>query len=127
MKTARPTYTALFGRIALILGGVLAPVMAPAHDGSHVTRIVSDVEAVAIAGTRMTLSLAVSNYSEEDVVLQSVTAQDADATAIAPVLIAPGAQQDVEVTLFFQTAIPGIFTAVLDFGADGQGPVLVMN
>ncbi len=32
----------------------------------------------------------------------------------------------LDVELLFQTQIPGVFTAHLDFGADGQGPVLVM-
>lgn len=111
----------------MIFGVTMTPVMVPAHDGHHVTRIVSDVEAIAVAGSRMTLTLAVSNYSEAEVVLQAISVPNAESTSIAPVLIAPGAQQDVDVTLFFETPIPGIFTAVLDFGSDGQGPVLVMN
>lgn len=127
MKTRRTTFAALIGCLALVSGGLFMPFTATAHDGAHVTRIVSDVQDMAVEGQRMTLSLAVSNFSETAVVLQSVTAPSADVTAIPPVLIRPGTQQDVKVTLFFQKAIPGIFTAILDFGEDGQGPVLVMN
>lgn len=127
MKIATSIHPALFRRIAAILGITLVPEIATAHDGHHMTRIVSDVEAIAVAGSRMTLTLAVSNYSEGEVVLQAISVPNAESMSIAPVLIAPGGQQDVDVTLFFETPIPGIFTAVLDFGSDGQGPVLVMN
>lgn len=127
MKNAIQIHLARLGRFALISGLTFSPAIAAAHDGAHVSRIVSDVESIAVAGSRMTLSLAVSNYSDQEVVLHAVTAQKAEVTDIAPVMIAPGAQQDIEVTLYFHAPIPGIFTAVLDFGADGQGPVLVMN
>lgn len=127
MKNSIQIHLARLGRIALIFGLTFSPAIAAAHDGAHVSRIVSDVENIAVAGNRMMISLAVFNYSEQEVVLKAVTAQKAEVTDIAPVMIAPGAQQDIEVTFFFQTTVPGIFTAVLDFGADGQGPVLVMN
>jgi|GEM_PF-6065668 len=100
---------------------------AAAHEGSHVTLIVSDDSQLQVIGTEMSLFLTVTNFSETDVVLHSVSATEAEATAIAPVLIEQGAAQLVEVTFVFSSSIPSIFTAVLDFGVNGQGPVLVMK
>lgn len=90
------------------------------------THILTDVVEIDVAAQRVTLSLAISNHSEEDFVLQKIQATGARVDAIVPLKIQPGAQQGVEVTLIFETPVPGIFTALLDFGANGQGPVLVI-
>ena len=131
MKKVQTTLSAFLRRITVIFGVILgialSPIQAIAHEGAHLTRIISDVQRVDVAGNRMTLSIAVANYSENDVILLSAFAQDAEASAIAPVVISSGDKQDIEVTLFFENTIPAIFTVLLDFGEDGQGPVLVIN
>lgn len=128
-RLINPRWLALGLSVALsmIVGGLAAPRVAEAHDGSHVSRIVSDVQGISVEGAQMGFHLIISNLSEHTVTLESISARDAEAAPIAPVLIGPGDQQVLDISLSFQEAVPGIFTAVLDFGAAGQGPVLVMH
>ncbi|MFY0596417.1 MAG: hypothetical protein JXQ85_08305 [Cognatishimia sp.] len=127
MKTVFHTTLGLMASAFVTLAVAFWATGPAAHEGSHVSRIVSDVSQLKVIGSEMLLSLTVTNFSETDVVLQSVWATGAEATAIAPVSIEQGAAQLVEVTFVFSSSIPSIFTAVLDFGVNGQGPVLVMK
>lgn len=116
-----------FKPLAILMAMTAAPIAGVAHDGAHLTRIVSDVTDVSTIGTQMALELTVSNFSHELVTLQSISTQNADVAAVAPTEIAPGEQAEVQTIMVFSQPIPGIFTAVLDFGEAGQGPVLVIH
>jgi len=41
-------------------------------------------------------------------------------------IVPAGGLEEQKLTLRFDDTVPGIFTMLLDFGADGQGPVTIM-
>lgn len=123
-----PSYRHRLSALLLhVVGASFAPTGAAAHDGHHLSHILADVAAVEAHGKIVGLELVLANQSQHRVTLKDILAPAAETAPMAPLHIAPGEAQRVEVTLFFESNVPGIFTAVLDFGAAGQGPVLITN
>ena len=102
------------------------PSVALAHDDHGAADIIADAEVESFDGTDLTLKLSIYNRSAHAVTLFAVSAPGAFGTEALFVTIDSSTQAEALATVRFEGAVPGIFTAVLDFGEDGQGPVLVM-
>lgn len=125
MKTADPTYPRLSRRLFLA-AAVSLPSLALAHEDHSPADIIADAEVESFDGTSLILSVSIFNLAPHAVTLFSIAAPGAAATEAIFLTIEGGGQAKTRVSLSFEGYVPGIFTAVLDFGEDGQGPVLVM-
>ncbi|MGR3813370.1 MAG: hypothetical protein ACU0AU_04695 [Cognatishimia activa] len=125
MKTVDPTYPRLTRRSFCAMALAL-PSLAFAHDDHGTADIIADAAVVSFDGTDLTLKLSIYNRSAHAVTLFAVSAPGAMGAEALFVTIDSSTQAEARATLRFEGAVPGIFTAVLDFGEDGQGPVLVM-
>jgi hypothetical protein len=125
MKTVDPTYRRLTR--SLFLSAALAlPFAAHAHEDHGAAQIIADAQVISLDASVLTLKVSIYNRAPHVVTLFSVLAPGAAAAEALFVTIEGSGQAEVDVTLSFEGPIPGIFTAVLDFGEDGQGPVLVI-
>jgi len=95
------------------------------HDGHAAPQVLITVETVQSAGNVVDLALQVTNLGPA-VTLQGVLAQGARAADFAPVVLEFAGQRQVQGRLVFESPPPGIFSAWLDFGPAGQGPVIVV-
>ena len=125
MKTVDPTYPRLTRRSFCAMALAL-PSLAFAHDDHGAADIIADAEVENFDGSNLTLKLSIYNRSAHAVTLFAVAAPGALGTEALFVTIDCSTQAEARAILRFEGAVPGIFTAVLDFGEDGQGPVLVM-
>ena len=113
-------------RRALLAGLVAFPAMAIAHEDHGAADVIADAEVLAVTENLLTLRLAIFNRGPHALTVFSVIAPGATAVEALFVPIEGNGKAEVEVALSFDAPIPGILTAILDFGAEGQGPVLVM-
>ncbi|WP_294226922.1 hypothetical protein [uncultured Shimia sp.] len=76
---------------------------------------------------RLDLVLTFYNAGTDAMTLKALTTDVAQLSGLKlPFQIPAGGLEEQKLTLRFEDAVPGIFTMLLDFGADGQGPVTVM-
>ncbi|MEP2530820.1 hypothetical protein [Shimia sp.] len=113
-------------RRGLILGLLALPVTVQAHAGHGVAHVVSHAEAVRVRDNTVAILLTVFNAGTEPVTLEQVAADEASDVLVPGGKIASGALVEFRVQLSFEHNVPNIFTVMLDFGQDGQGPVVVM-
>ena len=107
-------------------GLVAVPSLGLAHEGHGAADIIADVTVIGRTEKDLDLRIVLSNRATHEITLMSIYAPGADTLDAIFQRIEPKSQASLELTLSFQNEIHGIFTAVLDFGEDGQGPVLVM-
>lgn len=82
---------------------------------------------VRVNGRVISLRIALLNLGSTPVQLLGVGAENAaDVVMPEPVVIDVYDEAVALVDLHFAQDIPGVFTAYLDFGEHGRGPVLVM-
>lgn len=125
MKTVDPTYPRLTRR--LFLGAALSlPTWALAHEDHGAADIIADAQVESFDGSALTLKLSIYNRSAHAVTLFSLIAPGAATVEALFLTIESSSFAETTATLRFEGEVPGIFTAILDFGEDGQGPVLVM-
>lgn len=123
MTDSKSTFT----RRAFIAVALASPVAALAHEGHGANHVTATATVLRRKKTRLDLALTFFNKGSELVTLQAISVEGATLSKQKlPFEIAAGALEEQKLTLRFADAIPGIFTMVLDFGADGQGPVVVM-
>ena len=113
-------------RRSFCLGVARLPTPARAHDGHQRQLMDVDVLADAVPGQGVVLSFRMQNNGVFPMALEAIHAEigrvSGDGT---PRLIAPG--EVVRFTAWLDaTDLPGIFNLVLDFGADGAGPITVI-
>lgn len=113
-------------RRLFLAGLTVAPALVLAHEDHGSVDVIADADVLSVTGQTLTLALTMYNRGTHALTLFWLRAEGA---ATAEALFAPleaGGRTKIEITLHFDGPVPGIFTAVLDFGTDGQGPVLVM-
>lgn len=114
-------------RRAMLCGLLLAPTMGLAHSGHGAARISAEATVIRRKGNTVKLVLRILNTGSRPIKLFKVTAEGAAPVTLGtPLEIAGFGEGNLMLSLEFHTAIPGIFTAHLDFGDHGQGPVTVM-
>lgn len=114
-------------RRAFLAGLLATPLAAAAHDQTGTdSPFVTVVEARLLEGG-VEATLLVENHSEAELVLQEAAVSGADVNGVLTPFSIPG--QGIEALraqVVFDGDIPGLFTLMLDFGAHGSGPVLIM-
>ncbi|MDC0738815.1 hypothetical protein N6L24_11025 [Cognatishimia sp. SS12] len=99
---------------------------ARAHDGHGAAQVIADAGAVAQSARTLRFSVTLTNRGDTPLTLIDLHVAGAEVTLALPVSLPGAGQMTLPVSVTFTAPPPGIFTAVLDFGADGQGPLLVM-
>ena len=99
------------------------------HDGDHsgpqTAQVLIEVHKVTAKGRDVRVSLRLTSLNGT-VNLTSVAVKGATTSTFAPVAVPFAKDTFVTSILRFDTAPPAIFTAVLDFGVAGQGPVTIV-
>ena len=113
-------------RRGFIGAALAAPTLAFAHVGHGAADVVADAVVLDQTERQLRLKLVIYNLGEAALTLFGVIAPGAAPIEALFVSVPIAERTEVEVTLNFEAAVPGIFTAVLDFESEGQGPVLVM-
>lgn len=104
----------------------LFSLQARAHDGHQQISVVADAMNIQAVGQILQFDLSLTNFGQRNVAIVGISAPAAEASLFEPVDLGAAETQVIPVQLKFADELPGIFTAVLDFGESGQGPVLVM-
>ncbi len=114
-------------RRSVLAGLVAIPVAGMAHQGHGASRVRADATVLSTENNVVRLQLEMVNLGSSPLSLSVIRAEGAaDVVFEAPVEIKGFDTLSIVVELWFQTQILGVFTAYLDFGVHGQGPVLVM-
>ncbi|WP_415920986.1 hypothetical protein [Tateyamaria sp. SN6-1] len=124
MKNILTKGAALLGAGALSLWAGFAQ----AHDGPHSPRVLAKIGKATVIGTDVTLDLTVTGLDPvHGVAITRLSAQGAQAvTLMEPVPVGFAKDVVISTRLRFDAAVPGIFTLTIEFGADGQGGVVVI-
>ena len=123
MKTARVMPSILL--CAALAATAVAPIAAMAHEFHNLLRLDARIGSAAMGAEGALVELTLTNLRDTPVSLDAVYSDLGVVSARLPLDLAPG--QTINAELLVATAdLPGIFTLVLDFGQDGQGPVLVI-
>ena len=111
---------------AMILSAVLMlPFGAQAHEFHDLSRLDAVVTATPVDSEDAHLAMTLTNNRDTSVQLFAVYSDLGMIQANFPLEVAPG--DTIHADLLVATGtLPGIFTLILDFGENGQGPVLVI-
>ncbi|KAJ54267.1 hypothetical protein ACMU_18760 [Actibacterium mucosum KCTC 23349] len=97
-----------------------------AHDGHAVGTVEVEVMRAQAAGSQVDLILLLSNQGGTPVTLLALSTPGTATQVFGlPVSIPPSGVEVVTAELRFDGAVPGIFAVLLNFGADGVGPVTI--
>ena len=125
MKKAKRYLAFVARRIAMaILCAV--PTHGFAHEDHGVAQVAADAVVIETEDNRLDLAVQMYNLAPHDVTLFAVKAPGAQPVEALFTTVPAGASADALISLTFDFEIPAIFTAILDFGDDGQGPLLVL-
>lgn len=106
---------------------VAAPVIGLAHDGHGVSRVVVDAKVLKVRNGTIRLRFELLNLDSNPIDLVAVEAKGAGRVTLPSAMTVKGFDAgEVVIELRFPEGVPGVFTAILDFGIHGQGPVVVM-
>lgn len=113
---------------AILLSGSLALGASAgfAHDGHGVLPLTADAQDVSVVGQQVTMTVSLQAYEGHVPELLDVFAYDLESVRFQQIFGGDAAQGTYVVHLDFTAPVPGIFTAVLDFGEAGQAPLLVI-
>lgn len=111
-----------------VLAGLLSlPAAAYGHEGHAHSRISAEASVVKVENGEVTVRLGMLNTGSTPVSLRAIRAEGAEPLILEEAFIVDGfSEGSLIVRLRFGETVPGVFTAVLDFGKDGKGPVLIM-
>lgn len=116
-----------FTRRSILAALLAAPVGALAHSGHGMGHLTVTSTVTRRRKRRLDLVLTFYNAGTDAMTLKALTTDVAQLSGLKlPFQIPAGGLEEQKLTLRFDDAVPGIFTMLLDFGADGQGPVTVM-
>lgn len=116
-----------FTRRSLLAALLLAPLGALAHGGHGMSHLTVTSSVTRRKKHRLDLVLTFYNAGTEAMTLEGITVEGAELSGQSlPFIVPAGGLEEQKMTLRFGDTVPGIFTMLLDFGADGQGPVTVM-
>ncbi len=106
---------------------LLAPAGALAHAGHGMSHLTVTSTVTRRRKRRLDLVLTFYNAGTEPMTLNGISVDVAKLSGQKlPFTVPAGGLEEQKLILRFDDAVPGIFTMLLDFGADGQGPVTVM-
>ena len=116
--------------IALLVTGALSlwSGFAHAHDRPHAPAVFAEIDSATVEAHAVDIILSLTGLDTgHAVAVHAVSAEGASTARMTQPVPVPFAE-DVTLTarLHFVTAPPGIFTLTLDFGAAGQGGVIVI-
>ena len=97
-----------------------------AHEGHGLGSVIADAQDVSVVGTQVTLTVKLQGLEGHLPDLVDVFAHDLALASFQQLSIGARDQATYLMQLAFSTPVPGIFTAVLDFGEAGQAPLLVI-
>lgn len=112
-------------RRGVLLGLLALPAVGLAHEGHDASHITATADVLKIKGQKLHLVVTLFNAGTTAERLQAVSVAGATIASFESVDVPSGALIDVRVTVAFETAVPGIFTMILDFGDAGQGPIVI--
>lgn len=104
----------------------LIPLIVRAHEGHGQISVVADAINIKVTEHTLEFEIQLTNYGLIDVTLGNISVPDGKADQFPPETLSGGEAKVIPVRVIFDGPVPGIFTAILDFGEDGQGPLLVM-
>lgn len=104
----------------------LSPVIVRAHEGHGQISVVADAINIKVTEHALEFEIQLTNYGHNDVTLGNITVPDGKADQFSPETLSSGEAKVIPVRVIFDGPVPGIFTAILDFGEVGQGPLLVV-
>lgn len=102
------------------------PVTLKAHAGHGAALVHAKAFVLERSETGLRLRLEVESRAPHQLMLMAIASEDAVIAVFEPVEIPAAGTIAFEVRLSFATAVPGVFTLLLDFGEDGRGPLTVM-
>lgn len=97
-----------------------------AHEDHGAAQVAADATVIAQQDRTLQMILTMYNLSPHSVTLFAVGAPGAQPVEALFTTLPAREMTQTQIELTFEDDIPGLFTAVLDFGEDGQGPVLVL-
>ncbi len=116
-----------FTRRGFLTALMLAPAGALAHAGHGMSHLTVTSTITRRRKRRLDLVLTFYNAGTQPMTLAAISTDVANMTGQSlPFNVPAGGLVEQKLTLRFEEAVPGIFTLLLDFGEDGQGPVTVM-
>jgi hypothetical protein len=116
-----------FTRRSFLAAFLLAPAGALAHAGHGMSHLTVTSTVLRRKKRRLDLALTFYNAGTEAMTLEGISVDAATLSGEKlPFIVPAGGLEEQKLTLRFDDTVPGIFTMLLDFGADGQGPVTVM-
>ncbi|SMP25769.1 hypothetical protein [Shimia sagamensis] len=116
-----------FTRRSVLATLLMAPVGALAHSGHGMGHLTVTTTVTRRRKHRLDLVLTFYNAGTAAMTLEALSTDVAQLSGLKlPFEIPAGGLEEQKLTLRFDDAVPGIFTLLLDFGEDGQGPVTVM-
>lgn len=116
-----------FTRRSFLAALLLAPAGVLAHAGHGMSHLTVTSTVTRRRKRRIDLVLTFYNAGTEPLTLESISADVAKLSGQKlPFTVPAGGLEEQKLRLRFDDTVPGIFTMLLDFGADGQGPVTVM-
>lgn len=121
MRTANILIALIFSGLLLSAGGHVL-----AHEGHAMSSVIADAQDVSVTGTQVTLTVKLQGLEGHLPDLVDVFAHDLAQASFQQLAIGARDQGTYLMHLAFSTPVPGIFTAVLDFGEAGQTPLLVI-
>ncbi|WP_299353672.1 hypothetical protein [uncultured Shimia sp.] len=114
-------------RRAVLFGLLTFPAVAVAHSGHGALKISAEADVVRVKGQSVEVLFRVLNTASTPITLFGISVEGANPVRLSdPFIIAPFSEGSLRVSLEFKETVPGIFTADLDFGELGHGPVTVM-
>ena len=117
----------VISRRSVVAGLLVIPVAGMTHQGHGAARIRAEAMVLSSKNNLLSLRLELANLASSPITLSAIRAEGAEDVVLkVPLEIKGYDTASFDVELHFQRQIPGVFTAHLDFGAHGQGPVLVM-
>ncbi|GAA6181270.1 MULTISPECIES: hypothetical protein [unclassified Shimia] len=98
---------------------------AAAHEGHGISHIKFSVTITKRRGDTLHIALTMFNQGSAPVTLEGLTVDGAEVLKLDRMVVAAGSLSESLLCVRFPGAVPGIFTMMVDFGEDGQGPVTV--
>jgi len=95
-----------------------------AHDGPHPAKVLIEVHEVTREGVAVHVVLRLTSLNGT-ATLNSIAAPGAKVLAFQPVPVPFAQDTFVTSVITFAAPPPQVFTAVLDFGVAGQGPIAI--
>lgn len=116
----------LFARRAVLAGLLALPAMGLAHEGHGPARVKASGKVRRVSGQEVEIRLELLNLGSNEVVVFGLAGKGFAATPFpAPIVISAFGVAEVSAKLIFEGAVPGVFTAYLDFGVHGSGMVVL--